>query len=443
MKKTLFLLVVILVPLSLKAQEEEPKFGIKFSGFVKSDFFFDTRQTISIREGHFLLWPKEEDLDENNEDVNAKSNYNFLAIQSRLKGVISGPNAFGAKATGFIEADFFGNENKEFADVNGFRLRHAFVKLNWTNTELLAGQYWHPMFVTGCFPGVISFNTGAPFQPFSRNPQLRVTQSFGSIKVLLAALSHRDFATVAGSSGLRNSAVPDLNLHIQYTSKDGEAGTEFLAGMGIEYKSIVPRLVSEVEITPETIVIDFTDSTASVVKAVTEEYVVDEKVSSFAGMVYTKIKLAPITVKIEGVYGQNMYDAVMLSSYAVKGTDDAAIGSLMYTPTTMYSVWTDIHTNGKKIQAGLFAGYTGNLGSIEFDTAPANDNFKGSRYNLANVMRVSPRIIFNSGKVRFAGEIEYTSAEYGDGENFDIEGMPMNTTTVSNIRFLLAAYYFF
>ncbi len=43
-----------------KVKTEENKFGVKFSGFVKNDFFYDTRQTVAAREGHFLLWPAAE-----------------------------------------------------------------------------------------------------------------------------------------------------------------------------------------------------------------------------------------------------------------------------------------------------------------------------------------------------------------------------------------------
>ncbi|MCD4696911.1 MAG: hypothetical protein K8S16_11805, partial [Bacteroidales bacterium] len=158
MKKILIILTAIL-PFLGNAQDDK-KFGIKFSGFVKSDIFYDSRQTVDIREGHFLLYPKNEYLDENGKDINAVSKFNILAIQTRLKGVITGPDAFGAKTSGLIEGAFFGNIG---TDINGFRLRHAFVKLSWEKTELLVGQFWHPMFVTSCFPGTVSFNTGVPF----------------------------------------------------------------------------------------------------------------------------------------------------------------------------------------------------------------------------------------------------------------------------------------
>ena len=181
MKKVFFNLS-LLASIIANAQDskEVPKPGINFSGFVKTDIFYDTRQTGCIREGHFLLYPENKLPDSYGNDINARANFNILSIQSRLKGSITGSDAFGAKTSGLIEADFFGNENANFSDVNGFRIRHAFVKLNWKSTELMAGQYWHPMFIAESFPGVISFNTGAPFQPFSRNPQIRLTQSFGN-----------------------------------------------------------------------------------------------------------------------------------------------------------------------------------------------------------------------------------------------------------------------
>ncbi|MBP7497800.1 MAG: hypothetical protein KA792_09070, partial [Bacteroidales bacterium] len=149
MNRLYFLSLIIAIPVFVKAQENS--FGVKFNGYVKNDFFYDSRQVVSIREGHFLLYPAAKSPDADKKDVNAVPNFNFLSIQSRLTGKITGPDAFGAKTSGVIEADFFGNENAAFVDANGFRLRHAFVKLSWEKTELLTGQYWHPLFQPGCF----------------------------------------------------------------------------------------------------------------------------------------------------------------------------------------------------------------------------------------------------------------------------------------------------
>jgi len=128
-----------------KAPEKKtPLFGIIFSGYVKTDIFFDTRQTNGLRDGHFLLFPEPVKADADGKDINAKSAYNILSIQTRLAGSIWGPDALGAKTSGYFEAEFFGNVNP---NINTLRLRHAWIKLAWPRTELLVGQWWHPMFV--------------------------------------------------------------------------------------------------------------------------------------------------------------------------------------------------------------------------------------------------------------------------------------------------------
>ena len=180
-KTTIVLLILLAFAFSLTAQEEKTEFGITFGGFIKSDFFYDSRQTVNIREGHFLLYPAAEFLaDAGNQDINAAPSLNFLSIQTRLTGTITAPDAFGARVKGVLEADFFGNENAAFVDANGFRLRHAYAQLSWKKTQLLFGQYWHPLFIPACFAEVVSFNTGSPIQPFSRNPQVRIVQPWGN-----------------------------------------------------------------------------------------------------------------------------------------------------------------------------------------------------------------------------------------------------------------------
>jgi len=245
MKRHLIILLALLTTGILTAQEkDESPFGIKLSGFVKNDFFWDTRQTVAAREGHFLLWPSPVELDNNGNDLNGKSSFNFLAIQSRLSIGISGPDAFGAKTSGLIEGDFFAQAND---NVNLIRLRHAIVKLNWEHLEIMAGQYWNPLFVTSCFPGTVSFNTGTPLQSFARNPQLRLTYQSGGFSLLAAALSQRDFSNVgaqgATSSYLRNSAIPDMHFQVHFGT-DNEEGANILAGASGAYKTSVPRLTS-------------------------------------------------------------------------------------------------------------------------------------------------------------------------------------------------------
>ena len=51
-----------------------------------------------------------------------------------------------------------------------------------------------------------------------------------------------------------------------------------------------------------------------------------------------------------------------------------------------------------------------------------------------------PRLVYNAGKMRFAGEVELTAASYGAPDAF---GKVRDARFVRNLRLLLAAYYFF
>lgn len=427
MKKLVFIIILFSSQL-LHAQEKtpEPKFGISFSGFVKTDIFYDSRQSVSIREGHFSLYPDREILDINGTDINAKDHVNILSIQSRLTGKITGPEALGAKTSALIEADFFGNENGNFADVNGFRLRHAIIKMNWKTTELLVGQFWHPMFAHECFPDVVSFNTGAPFQPFARHPQLRLTQKIKQFNLILAIAEQRDFTSTGPDGGnskyLNNEVLPDLNMHWQFKSTLNEK-TDVLVGAGIEYKKLVPRLSFAFDQVS-------TDGVDSVYAAG------DNTVSSFALSVYSKVKTPKLTWKVHGVYGGNMTEFAMLGGYAVSENPSPANLKYTYIPTKTLALWSEINTNGK-IQAGLFAAYTKNLGTTDENLGV----YYSRGANINHVYRISPRIVGNFEKLRIATEFEFTVAEYGKTDKKGL--VEENLSTVSNLRLLLAFYYFF
>lgn len=450
MKRLLLISMLALFIFNVQAQDEKPKFGINFSGFVKNDFFWDSRQNTSIREGHFLLFPNGINRDVNGDDINAKANFNFLSIQTRLTGKITGPDAFGAKTSGVLEADFFGNENAAFIDANGFRLRHAYVKLNWKTSELLFGQFWHPLFNANSFPGVVSFNTGAPFQPFSRNPQIRYTQKLGNFNIIVAACSQRDFASPGGSSlPLRNSAIPDVSAQIQYGFKNDSTQTEFQIGLGGGYKILSPRLNSEITstITPESYTVDTTTWVVTHTPAVTKttKYKVKENVGGFYAMLYAKYKCKPITAKIYGVYGQNIFDQVMLGGYVVSGISDPVTGEKEYSPLSTLSTWAEIMTNGKKFQFGLFGGYTQNMGASDSIIDYSNTT-RGA--DIKSIYRIAPRAVFISGKFQFMAELEWTSVFYATKNdlgklNRDAKGVITKSADVGNLRALFAVQYNF
>ena len=420
MKKCLTLIAGLFLLLTMSYGQSASDFGVKFSGFVKTDLIWDSRQSVTAREGHFYLYPLNEKLDNNGKDINAQPNFNILSIQTRMRVLATGPDVWGAKTSAFVEGAFFGSVS---ITINTLRLRHAFVKLAWPQTQLLAGQFWHPMFNTRNFPGTVSFNTGAPFQPFSRNPQVRLTQTIGKFNLAVTAMSQRDFLS-NGPNGasceyLRNSSVPALNLRFEYFDKY-ENGNEFLMGLSANYKMLKPRL------------------------ATPENFITDEIAQSGSFTGYLKYKARDVTFKVNGFYGGDAYNLTMLGGYATTALSDSAGMLEQYDCVRNMSIWSEIHTNGKTWQFGLFGAYSKNLGSP--------GEIVGTNYsrgaNIDYLYRISPRLVYNNGNFRIAHEIEYTVAAYATSDqyedlNIDENGKVTDSDPVANVRVLLGVYYFF
>jgi len=394
-----------------QADNSKPAEFIKFSGYVKNDFFVDTRQTYAAREGNFLIFPLPEVLDNNGDDINAKTNFNIMAIETRVSASITGPDAFGAKTSGVVEGDFFAQIN---ANINLLRLRHAYLKMKWEKAELLFGQYWHPLFVVSCFPATVSFNTGTPLQPFSRAPQIRGSYYLGNFKLSAMLVSQRDYASVGpngtDSKYMRDAGFPEVQFQWEYLKK-GDIELSFGSGAG--YKQLLPQIKTY------------------------NNYQATEKVSGMSVNGFIKFKNPKFTIKASAVYLENGSEFLSVSGYAVKDTIDPVKGTLSYAPIRTYCLWTDLHSNGKHFQAGLFSGYTENLGTKDMISGPI---YLTGNANIKNLYRISPRFLFISNKTTFAAEIEYTSANYGIPDDHAI---PVNTTSVANIRFLFSAIYQF
>jgi len=202
--------------------------------------------------------------------------------------------------------------------------------------------------------------------------------------------------------------MPELSAQIHFAKEK-----DLLAGIGASYKQIVPQIESG------------------------QGYATDEAVSSFNGIAFLKIKTSQVTIKMEGVFGQNIPDVLSIGGFAITDSTDLTRGFVKYSPLSTMSAWADIHTNGKKVQFGIFGGYTKNLGSADDVVGP----IYGLGTNIESLYRVSPRIMFNSGKVRLAVEGEYTVANYGS--DTDAKGIPADLTAANNMRVLFAVYYFF
>lgn len=424
MKKALLLTIIISCFISgnyAQTTTSSP-FGVRFTGFVRSDIFIDTHENVVMRDGMINLYPEAPSYDANGKDIYEKVSFSFLCISSRFRAHLSGPDALGAKTSGLVEMEFFGTSD---ADINGFRMRHAFVDLTWPKTEVRIGQYWHPMFVMECFPQTVSFSTGSPFNIFNRSPQIKVTHHAGKSDLIAAIVTERDFTSpgpdpvdptksVNSTRFIKNTGLPEVQLQFKYHF---DTLKRMVAGFGIGAKKLRPEL--------------YTIGTNNL------KHRSKEDVNSFSAFTYLKMTFKPVEIRLTGIYCQNAYDLTLLGGYAVKEIIDAGTGQKKFTPLNTLALWADIQYVGKNWKTGIFTGYTSNLGA-GCDLQEKIFYSRGS--NIAYVYRFAPRITCTSGKMDFGFELEYTVAAYGTVNN---KGTVDNATEVNNIRPLVNAIYNF
>ena len=187
-------------------------------------------------------------------------------------------------------------------------------------------------------------------------------------------------------------------------------------------------------------------------------YIAKNSLGGFTSNAFFRVNTEAFSLKLQGIFAQNSYDGLMIGGYAIREVTDIAKDYREYTPVNTLSAWADLHTNGKTFSAGLFAGLYKNMGSFEeYDTSIIDPGtFISGLYgiyqrdsNIDYLYRISPRVIFNSGKFRIAAELEYTTAAYATIdettglENMDKNGKITDSEEVSNFRILLGVYYFF
>jgi hypothetical protein len=408
-------------PTSVPADKE---YEVNVYGFIRSDYIWDTRRSFQVREYNLNLYPLDEQLDANGADINAVANSNFLAIVSRLGVKAKGPAVWGAKTSGTLEGDFFGNTEQS---IGLLRLRHAYINMDWAKTSLTMGQTWYPSFIPEIFPGVANFNTGILFNPFGWASQVKIKYALSKeFSASLTAYKEREFTTAGGSnatpattdwaqnSGATNSTIPALHAQFQFRNKN------WLAGFGAEYKSLQPLTKSANVATTETV-----NST------------------TFIG--FLKYNADKWHIKAYGISGENLYNMVMLGGYAGY-TKTGELEKYKAAKTTAY--WVDLASNGKKIAPGLFLGYTKNGGTSAKGLASGETvkyymrGVSGTRV-VDNVMRASARVDFKQNKLRITPELEYTAANWGDLNTNGSGSADLNTKKVANIRALVSCVYTF
>ena len=407
-KKIILAIALLAATLSAAAQETAPKF--KWYGFIRNYAVADTRESIYGTEDFFYYVPKDIKM-VNGTDLNAQKTFAFAAITSRIGLDVTGYEVSGWNVGAKLEADFYAG----VSGVTGtalLRLRQAYVTLSKGGFSAKIGQAWHPM--AADMPHVFSLNTGAPFGPFSRTPEVVLEGKLSDSVTLTGALLWQMQYTSAGPEGasanyMKYGGIPELYLGLSY-KKGG-----FTGRVGVDMLSIRPR---------------HNDGTRKVSDRITT-------VSPFIYLEYTKNLFS---VKAKSIFAQAGEHMNLNGGYGVSAVNSD--GSWSYSPTRNSSTWVSL-SYGKKLQGVLFGGYVRNFGTKD---ALVGDLYfsKNSFSNMRQMYRIAPELIYNLGKVAFGLEYEMTSVQYGDFGAADVYGLAnQNIHCVTNHRFQLMVKYTF
>lgn len=412
-------------------------------GFIRNYFAYDSRESISGTGDLYNYQPKDESWNQSEaeaaasgverQDMNAQSTFRFLSLTTRVGLNIVGYQWRGTEFGGKIEADFYaglngvGSGTHKLSGTAQFRLRQAYMTLAWDSlrmndkdyarVDLLLGQAWHPMAADLC--DAIALNSGAPFGPFSRTPQVKMDARLGSLFTLTGALIWQMQYNSTGPDGqsadyIAYSKTPEAYLGLSFHYQG------WLVRAGADVLSICPRRTGSVT---------GADGTTVTVK-------VKDRLTTVSPFVYLQYKRGEFSFKAKSVFMEAGEHMNMNGGYGVKKVNQD--GSWEYTPTRTSSSWVSIVYGGKvgaqetkhpqKLQGILFAGYIRNFGTKEH-IIDANGDGKPDLYypranNMNRMWRLSPTMLYTVGKFQIGCEYEITSVQYG--KNLGADGLAKN-----------------
>ena len=427
----------------------QEKFSFKFYGFVRNYACYDTRESLTSNSEQFYYMPKDVKLDADGNDINAQPNMMLLSITTRLGLNITGPEFLGAKTSAKIESDFagFGTSNTVL------RIRQAYAKMDWEHNKVLVGQAWHPM-MGDMMPDVFSLETGAPFTPFSRTPQLRYDYVNKGVTLTATALYQFQYTSYgpdgASFNYARNAVVPELYFQAMY--KNGG----FQAGVGVDMLTIKPRQsYSVTETTKEVYYMPAYDETGAPIldgnnaqtfvpieksTTATKTYKCNEApVVSITPTLFMSYKADRWGIKGRVTYAQNAAHLSMISGYGVTAIKEN--GEQEYGTINSLGGWIDA-TYKQPLKKGYlqfccFAGYTKNLG-CESDIV--GDIYMRGEKNMDYMWRVAPSILYTHNAMQIGVEYNPTTVGYG---KHDGDYKMYNPHTVTNHRICAMLKYNF
>lgn len=419
MRRIILISVCLIAVSGIFAQKKDVT--LKFYGQIRTDLYYNSRANEETVDGLFYMFPKDKVRDNDGNDINATPNSNFYTLYSRFGVDVTGPDLGKAKTSAKIEGDFRGTSSS-FSVV---RLRHAYLNLDWGKSALLLGQTWHPLYGE-VSPQILNLSMGAPFQPFSRAPQIRYRYNNGHLQLTGAAVWQSQYTSQGidpdnnakskkSHEYLKKGCIPELYAGIDYKSG------ALLIGAGIEMLSMAPRTQA-------------TGADGSI-------YKVDERITTLSYEAHMKYTSKKWYVAAKSVLGSNLTQASGLGGFGIKKVD-IRTGEQEYTPIRFTGSWVNA-VYGAKWKTGIFVGYAKNLGTSDglYTDGDGKTQLYGTGTNLGQLLTTGAELTYNVPHWKFGMEYTLSTAWYGSVKPSD--GKITDTHGVCNNRMVAVAMFIF
>ena len=422
MKKSIIaVMMVAILPWAQDLRAQENLANLKNTltpyGFFRTAAVFDSRDSKAGSEDLFYFVPMDVSTNLEGQDIYSNPSLKSYAITTRLGLDVSGYQYGSMKVGGKIETDFY-LMNGSTASL---RLRHAYVNIFWdaigymeNKLSIKAGQSWHPMAADQ--PYCVNVETGAPFTPFNWSPQLMFDFTMtGGVTLTAGALYPMQFLPT-GPQGesekyVKYGLIPELYAGISYADK------YFQVKAGADFLSLKPRWRTT----------DYSYS-GDVLYDVGSR--VKDRINMISPFVYLQFSEGSFKLNAKSVFAQGGDHLRLMGGYALYDWRDPF--EYMYTPLRS-SVSFVSFSVGKKVQFMCMGGFMKALGTQHNLPVDYNDHSLpvyiyyssfGSK-NIAQMLRVTPTLAYNAGKLTVAVEYNNTTVQYGSVSKLDNYARPL------------------
>ena len=427
MKKGIIIVLAALLTGSAAFAQEEKPAHFKLYGFIRNYVITDTREVNAGTNDLFLYMPKDKNM-QNGVDLNAGFNWRYLSLTTRLGLDVSGYKFGTMNLSGKVEADFYSlSGTTSAAIIPQLRLRQAFVKLTWDDNPLALtlGQAWHPMGVD--LPHITNLESGAPFNPFNRSPQVTLDVTAGNFTFTASVLYLNHFLPT-GPNG-KSAEYYKYGLPEFYVGAAFKSGN-FLAKLGLDMVNMKPyRTVVDGGVT---------------VKA-------NGLLSTFSPFLFLQFTSGKFQLRAKTILAQAGEHMNLLSGYGVANYDTAT-HTYTYAPMQDWASFISVQY-GKKTQFMCTLGYMKQLGTTRDLMLTTNASTGAMEYALwmntaadtkiQQAFRATPTVAWNVGKFTVSLEYDLTAAQFGRGAR-NIRGMYDGTPEwILNHRFICMTKFTF